>query len=284
MYSFKRSESPAKAKARNMGKTSFRSNFYSLSLLILLGGLLAIPSISSTTSAEKSRSTEERAVAVASARSKAISVASPRNVTPVSASNTPRSTRIPERLASANPTKSQAAGAIISVTDPAIKPPQRVGGSGCSLVEAIYSANFDDNKAIDSTNPDHFITTECVKGTGDDTIVLPSGAVFLMGRIIDDEHNPMGPTATPIVFSNITIEGNGSRLEHISNGVNYRLFSVGNASVEITSNGSPTTVVSGTGNLTIRNAQPSRASANLECRAASTPWNTTRPIAEFWGE
>jgi hypothetical protein len=236
-----------------MRKNSFRSKFYFLGLFTLLGGLLAVPSISSNTSAEKSRSTEERAVAGPSARSKAISVASPRNVTPVSASNTRRNTRIPEPVVSANSTKPKAAGAIIFVTDPAIKPPQQVGGSGCSLVEAIYSANFDDNKAIDSTNPDHFITTECVKGTGDDTIVLPSGAVFRMSRIIDDEHNPMGPTATPIVFSKITIEGNGSRLEHISNGVNYRLFSVGNASVDLNPGGAPN-VVSGTGNLTIRNA------------------------------
>ena len=49
---------------------------------------------------------------------------------------------------------------------------------GCSLQEAIYSANLDLNIAVDPTDLDGFITTECVSGNGDDTIVLPSGAVF----------------------------------------------------------------------------------------------------------
>ena len=107
---------------------------------------------------------------------------------------------------------------------------------------------LDDNVAIDSINPDHFVTTECMKGHGDDTIVLPAGAVFQMNSIIDDAHNYMGPTATPIIFSNITIDANGSRLERTGN-LNFRAFSIGSASV-----GAPNGNVSGTGNLTIRNA------------------------------
>jgi hypothetical protein len=128
------------------------------------------------------------------------------------------------------------------------KPPQQVGGGGCSLVEAIYSANFDDNVAIDSINPDHFVTTECVRGNGNDTILLPANAVFQMSSITSDAHNYMGPTATPIIFSNITIEANGSRLERTGN-LNIRAFSIGTTSVD-----APRGTVSGTGNLTIRNA------------------------------
>jgi hypothetical protein len=123
---------------------------------------------------------------------------------------------------------------------------------GCSLQEAIYSANFDANLAIDPANPGQLITTECAKGSGDDTIVLPAGAVFQVGSIVDDPHNPLGPTATPIIFSNITIEGSGSRLEHVG-GLNLRAFAVGTASVDLNPAGAPR-VVSGTGNLTIRDA------------------------------
>jgi uncharacterized repeat protein (TIGR01451 family) len=119
---------------------------------------------------------------------------------------------------------------------------------GCSLQEAIYSANFDNNIAIDSTNPDHFITTECAPGSGDDTIVLPAGALFPMSGIVPDAHSPLGPAATPIIFSNITIEANGARLEHVLNGVNFRAFAVGTASVD-----TPSGTASGTGNLTVRN-------------------------------
>ena len=72
-----------------------------------------------------------------------------------------------------------------------------------ALQEAIYSANFDRNVAIDSTNPDHFIATECESGSGDDVIVLPERAEFFMARVLDDAHNPVGPTATPIVFSKV---------------------------------------------------------------------------------
>src|SRR6266446_8348546 len=47
-----------------------------------------------------------------------------------------------------------------------------------------------------------------------DTIELPAGAVFPMGTIFDDAANAFGPTATPVINSTITIEANGSRLEH----------------------------------------------------------------------
>jgi hypothetical protein len=126
------------------------------------------------------------------------------------------------------------------------------GTGNCSLVEAIYSANFHNNLAIDSTDPDHFVTTGCVPGDGNDTILLPPFAVFQLGTIVDDAHNPFGPTATPIIFSNITIEASGARLERVGN-LKMRLFAVGAASVDLNPGGTPN-IVSGTGSLTIRNA------------------------------
>jgi hypothetical protein len=57
-----------------------------------------------------------------------------------------------------------------------------------------------------------------------------------MTAIIDDPFNYMGPTATPMVISNITIEASGARLEHAPNGVLFRAFAVAD-----------------TGSLTIRN-------------------------------
>ena len=124
--------------------------------------------------------------------------------------------------------------------------------SFCSLQEAIFAANFDDNIAIDPADPTHFIVTACRKGSGDDIIQLPAGAVFQMGDIVADPYNPLGPTATPMVFTNITIEANGSQLERIGS-QNIRAFAVGSASVDLSAAGSAR-VVSGTGELTIKNA------------------------------
>jgi uncharacterized repeat protein (TIGR01451 family) len=130
----------------------------------------------------------------------------------------------------------------------------------CSLQEAIYAANFDQAIAIDSTNPDHFYDTGCVAGSGNDTIVLPAGAVFQMSTIIDDAHNPTGPTATPIVFTNITIEGNGSTIQKIGN-LNMRAFAVEYTGCIDLSTGAtcdafnpPSKAAFGFGDLTIRNA------------------------------
>ena len=57
------------------------------------------------------------------------------------------------------------------------------GGStgGCSLQEAIYSANLHTNAAVDIVNADgaeHFTTTRC--GTGNDTIIPPDRAISKM--------------------------------------------------------------------------------------------------------
>jgi uncharacterized repeat protein (TIGR01451 family) len=147
-------------------------------------------------------------------------------------------------------------GARIYVTTTA----QKIGGigtGGCSLQEAIYSCTLHDSKdggahgiAIDATDPDHFIITECTMGTGNgDTIILPSGGVFQLSSSLDgDAYNYMGPTATPMIFSTMTIEAAGATLEWMGKG-NSRLFAVGQATVK-----TPNGTASGTGGVTIRNA------------------------------
>jgi uncharacterized repeat protein (TIGR01451 family) len=129
----------------------------------------------------------------------------------------------------------------------------RTDSSHCSLQEAIDSANFDNNVAIqaDSTGNISFYTTGCVPGNGDDTIVLQSGMTYQMSAVVLDPNNYMGPTATPIVFTNITIEGNGATLEPASNAPNMRAFAVGKASFNVSPPGAASYAVSGTGNLTL---------------------------------
>jgi CSLREA domain-containing protein len=131
------------------------------------------------------------------------------------------------------------------------------GTGGCSLKEAIYSATLHDTLdgvhgiAIDYTIPDHFITTGCEIGSGTDTIILPTGAVPPTFQLLTDTswdaHNPYGPTATPIINSNITIQGYGATLQWVGTG-SARLFAVGFASIT-----TPNGVSSGTGSLTLLN-------------------------------
>ena len=132
---------------------------------------------------------------------------------------------------------------VQGVTDP----------SDCSLQEAIYSSEFASNIAIGSTDPDRFYATGCVAGTGNgDTIVLPLGATFLFtADDSSDAYNATGPTATPIIFSRMTIEGNGSTLERAVTSESeplFRLFAVGNASIT-----TPQATFSGNGDLTLKN-------------------------------
>lgn len=125
---------------------------------------------------------------------------------------------------------------------------------GCSLKEAIYSSNLHTTIdgvhgiAIDTTNPDHFITTECLNGVGSDTIVLPSRGIFYLTKITDDAYNFMGPTATPMIISNITIQANGATLQWAGAGY-ARAFAVGTAA-----NYLGTGLTFGPGALTIQNA------------------------------
>ena len=106
---------------------------------------------------------------------------------------------------------------------------QKISSSGgCSLQEAIFSANFDNNIAIDYVNAsgtEHFVTTQCVRGNGADRIILPFGGVFRMNRILDEANSPFGPAATPLVDTDISIRANGSRLEWVGSG-HARAFTV----------------------------------------------------------
>src|SRR6185437_9145826 len=77
---------------------------------------------------------------------------------------------------------SSALGATIYVTTET----PGIGTGACSLQEAIYSSVLHDTLdgvhgiAIDATDQDHFIATQCVLGTGDDTIVLPTDGTLTM--------------------------------------------------------------------------------------------------------
>ncbi len=152
--------------------------------------------------------------------------------------------------------QASAATIVVTTTQPGVH-----GDNTCSLQEAISSANYDDNIAIDPANPGNFIVTGCNKGNGDDTIVLPQGGVFQLNGPAVDQFNSLGPTATPLIFSNITIEANGSQLVGKANGSsvvgtpsqNFRLFAVGSATVDLSA-ADPGRTVSGTGELTINNA------------------------------
>lgn len=106
-------------------------------------------------------------------------------------------------------------GAVIFVTSLEDK---ITSTGGCSLQEAISSANFDNNIAIVGYSSDgtpQFINTQCVPGSGDDLIVLPAGAHFLLDKVVDDAANPFGPTATPLITTRITIEAFGSTLQFV---------------------------------------------------------------------
>jgi hypothetical protein len=93
---------------------------------------------------------------------------------------------------------------------------------GCSLKEAIYSSNFHTNQAISYYDYDSygsgfpvFVTTQCVPGDGDDTIVLPAGQTLQITYPVEDASNPTGPTATQIITSTLTIEGYGAALQWV---------------------------------------------------------------------
>jgi len=115
------------------------------------------------------------------------------------------------------------------------------------LQEAIYSAEFASNTALNLTDPDRFYTSGCqLQGSsGPFTIVLQK-TVYSFNTFWDrDAHNPFGLTATPIIFTDITIQGNGATLQWTGTG-NSRLFAVGSASIVDTLDNK---TVSGTGAL-----------------------------------
>jgi uncharacterized repeat protein (TIGR01451 family) len=126
------------------------------------------------------------------------------------------------------------------------------GTGGCSLVEAIYAANFDANIALNDGN--NAYVSGCLPGSGADTIVLQAGQTYTFDTIVNDFNNYMGSTATPIIFTDITIQANGATLQRALGAPNMRLFSVGTANFSVTPPGGPPFNISGTGSLTIQNA------------------------------
>jgi hypothetical protein len=131
---------------------------------------------------------------------------------------------------------------------------QGVTPGQCSFQEAIYSAELATNIALSNTDPTTGYTTGCVPGTGNgDTIVLQAGVTYTFTTSWGDAFNYMGPTATPIIFKPMVIQGNGATLEWTGTG-NSRLFAVGSLPssglLHMTVNGNN---YSGSGELTLQN-------------------------------
>jgi hypothetical protein len=122
--------------------------------------------------------------------------------------------------------------------------------AGCSLTDAIFSSTFHINFArtgYDDDGTPQYVTTQCVPGDGNDTIVLPNNALIQLGSILDDADNPTGRTATPIITSTITIEAYGATLQWVG-------CPIANCSPTSQSYYSRAFTVGSTGRLTIRNA------------------------------
>jgi uncharacterized repeat protein (TIGR01451 family) len=133
--------------------------------------------------------------------------------------------------------------------------PGNTSGNACSIQEAIYATEFGTNVALDQTDPDDTYYTGCSDPSGQwNTIVLHKTTYTFTKSWDGDAHNPFGPTATPIIFKTITIQGNGATLQRQS-AENFRLFAIGQATIPYDKN--PLTGViggsySGTGDLTLQ--------------------------------
>jgi len=101
---------------------------------------------------------------------------------------------------------------------------QKISDSGgCSLQEAIWASRLHASLAIvryDLANnyqysATEYVSTQCTAGDGNDTIVLPTKAILRLNKPVDDASNYMGPTATPMVTSTVTIEGYGATLLYV---------------------------------------------------------------------
>ncbi len=118
--------------------------------------------------------------------------------------------------------KALAANSTINVTTNVIEEPVANNGN-CSLAEAIISANTDTAK------------DSCTAGSGSDTIVLPSFANFNFTKKTvfispTSEFAYHRNDALPVIYTDVTIEGNNSTLKRT--GSNYfRLLSVDNGGV-----------------------------------------------------
>lgn len=115
------------------------------------------------------------------------------------------------------------ASRVITVTTTA----QGLGINGCSLQEAVLAANQDASTVSYDPgypNPRTTIDTGCEAGSGDDVIRL-GGSTYATADF-RDVANYLGPTATPIITSNIRIDGAGAFLTRQSTQPVFRLFAV----------------------------------------------------------
>lgn len=86
----------------------------------------------------------------------------------------------------------------------------KVGG-GCTLVNAINSANSDSSVG------------GCTAGSGADIINLPKGAQILTAV----DNSTYGVTGLPVITTDITIQGNNSFIERANAAPQFRLLAVG---------------------------------------------------------
>ncbi|HEX4074258.1 MAG TPA: choice-of-anchor Q domain-containing protein [Candidatus Acidoferrales bacterium] len=128
-------------------------------------------------------------------------------------------------------------------------------GKGCTLKEAIYSANFEANIAVsgyDGQGNPQYVATQCVPGGSSSIIVLPTATTpptLVLHSWDQDLNNPAGPAVLPAVTSNIIIEGNGVTLQYSP--CNYPgVDNFGNPCPRIT-DFNRLAVVAPTGNLTL---------------------------------
>lgn len=83
------------------------------------------------------------------------------------------------------------------------------GGRDCTLRDAITAAN-DDSPA-----------GGCPAGSGADTIVLEAGATYSLTEV---DNNTLGPNGLPVIASEITMEGNGARIERRLEAAAFRIL------------------------------------------------------------
>lgn len=85
-------------------------------------------------------------------------------------------------------------------------------GPSCTLVNAIRSANVD--RSIGS----------CTAGSGADDITLPKNSTLVLGRA---DNVAFGPTGLPVIGTEITIHGKGSRIIRAPSAPAFRILAVG---------------------------------------------------------
>jgi hypothetical protein len=114
-----------------------------------------------------------------------------------------------------------------------------VGVDGCTLVDAITSANSNES------------TGGCPAGSapgddGADTIVLPTNSVQTLTAV---NSNFNGPNGLPVITSEITIQGNGSIIRRDPGAAEFRILYV----------------AIGGGNLTLDKITVSKGSLSSQC-------------------